>query len=385
MQRIKILLVITKLELGGAQKQLLKLIAGLDKIRFEPYLFTAEEGLLIPDAEAVPGLEIKKSKYLERSLNPLKDILAFLEIRAFIKSNKIDIVHTHSSKAGILGRWAARSAGVKNIIHTVHGWSFNDYQHPAQKNALIALEKTAAKFTSRLIVVCQHDKICGLKNRIGKEAKYSIITYAIRHEEFSLNRKGAKEELGFSPQHLVVGMVSCLKPQKSPQDFIRLAYLGRDIVPQLRFVLVGDGPLRKDVERLIDKLNLEKQVLLVGWRRDIPRLLAAFDILALTSLWEGLPIVALEAMAASLAVIVTDTGGVAEVVRDGETGFLVLRGDIVGMRQRLALLLKDAALREKLGEAARNSIASSFHLGEMVRKHADLYSALITEGASCVT
>jgi len=382
MQRIKVLLVITKLELGGAQKQLLELIAGLDKTRFAPYLFTAEDGLLIPDAAAIPGLELKKSKYLERPLHPIKDILAFFEIYSFIKKNKINVVHTHSSKAGILGRWAARLAGLKEVVHTVHGWSFNDYQAPLQKNIFITAERITAEFTTRLIVVCQHDKIRGLKNGIGPNNRYIVIPYGIKHQDFCLNREEAKEALGFSRQDLVVGMISCLKPQKSPQDFIRLASLTRDIMPGIKFVLVGDGVLRHDIERLIAKFNLEKQVFLLGWRRDIPRLLAAFDILVLLSLWEGLPIVVLEAMAAALAVIVTDTGGVAEIIRDEETGFLVLRRDVVGMRQRLTLLLKDAALRQKFGQAAQNSIASTFHLGEMVRKHADLYSGLIAEKAS---
>jgi len=380
MQRIKVLFVITKLELGGAQKQLLNLIAGLDKTRFEPFLFTAQEGLLVRDAEALKDLWIKKSKYLERLPNLFKDILAFFEIYSFIKSNKFDIVHTHSSKAGILGRWAARLAGVKKVVHTVHGWSFNDYQNPLQKNIFITLERIAAKFTSRLVVVCQCDKARGLKKQIGIDTQYAVITYGIEHEDLAFNRKEAKEELGFSPEDSVVGMVACFKPQKSPQDFIRLAYLSRDTAAHIKFVLVGDGALRQDIERLISKFNLEKEVVLTGWRRDIPHLLAAFDVLVLTSLWEGLPIVILEAMAASLAVIATNTGGIEEIVKNGETGFLVSCGDISSMRQKLALLLKDTALKQRMGLAARSSIASNFHLKDMIQGHADLYRGLMREG-----
>ncbi|MCM8781311.1 MAG: glycosyltransferase, partial [Candidatus Omnitrophica bacterium] len=119
---------ITKLELGGAQKQLLSLIRKLDRKEFQPFLYTAKNGLLIPEASSIVDLTLEKSRFLERPLNPLKDILALVDIYFFIKKNKISIVHTHSSKAGILGRLAARLAGVKLVLHTVHGWGFDDYQ-----------------------------------------------------------------------------------------------------------------------------------------------------------------------------------------------------------------------------------------------------------------
>jgi len=299
-----------------------------------------------------------------------------------MKNRKIDIVHTHSSKAGILGRWAARSAGIRNIAHTVHGWSFHDYQGPVQKVFFIFLERITARFTSKLIVVCQCDKLRGLKEQIGREAQYAIITYGIKHEDFSWDKREAREMLGFSCEDTLVGMISCFKPQKSPQDFIHLADLSRDISAQIQFVLVGDGLLRREIEKLIRKSGLEEKVVLTGWRRDIPRLLAAFDILILTSLWEGLPIVILEAMAASLAVITTDTGGTREIVRDGENGFLVPRRDTSKMCQRLVLLLKDTALRQSMGLAAKNSIASSFHFDDLVRRHADLYYNFMAERIS---
>lgn len=379
MQRIKVLLVVTKLELGGAQKQLLSLISGLDKEAFEIFLFTAQEGLLLADAEALKGVRIQKSRYLERAINPLKDIAAFFEIRRFIKENNIDIVHTHSSKAGIIGRLAARAAGLKNIVHTVHGWSFNDYQPPPLKNIFIFLEKVAARFTKRIIVVCQSDKIRGLAKHIGEEDKYGLITYAIRHEDFESKDKKAREALGVAAGDLVVGMISCLKPQKSPQDFMRLARLLRGTAPGLKFVLVGDGSLRRDVERMIARFNLEHDVILTGWRRDIARLLAALDVFVLTSRWEGLPVAVLEAMAASLPLLITDTGGVREIVREGQEGFLFPSGDIGTARTKLELLLKDESLRRKMGEASRRRVREDFYLGRMINRHAALYSGLLKQ------
>ena len=152
-QKINILYIITKLELGGAQKQLICLIRGLDKERYNIFLFTAQEGILMPEVLSISDLHIKRSNFLERNLNPIKDFLAMIEIFFFIKTNKIDIVHTHSSKAGILGRIAGWLAGVKIKVHTVHGWPFHQYQPFLTRVTFVLLEKITSFFTDKLIVV----------------------------------------------------------------------------------------------------------------------------------------------------------------------------------------------------------------------------------------
>jgi len=377
MQRINLLYVITKLELGGAQKQLLTLIRHLDKKRFHLFLFTAKDGLLLPEALSVSGLTIKKSRCLERPINPLKDILALIEIYRFIKKNNIEIVHTHSSKAGILGRLAARLAKVKVIIHTIHGWSFNDYQPRVKRLFFIWLERLSAWFSDKLVVVSYYDRQKGLDNHIGKENKYSLIRYGVDYTEFNIKDQNIREELGINPNDLVVGMIACFKPQKSPQNFIRLAFLTRTILPDVRFLLVGDGILRRSIEKLIEKLNLKNYVILTGWRRDIPRILSAIDVFVLTSLWEGLPITVLEAMASSKPVISTHTGGVSEVIVEGKSGFLVTPGDMYEMSERLAVLLKDGNLRAQMGQKAKGSLDSDFTLTNMVRKSKNLYEDII--------
>ncbi|MBM3251879.1 MAG: glycosyltransferase family 4 protein, partial [Candidatus Omnitrophica bacterium] len=310
MPKVRILYVVTKLELGGAQKQLLTLINHLDQAKFQPFLFTAKEGLLLQEAVSINGLTVKKSKWLERSINPIKDFLALVEAYFFIKKNNIDFVHTHSSKAGILGRIAARLAKVRIILHTVHGWSFNDYQPKIKRGIFIFLERFCAGFTHKIIVVSRHDKVKGLTHRIGEDKKYNLIRYGIDYEEFKITKgRDFKKELGINSDCLVVGMVSCFKPQKSPHDFIRAASLVHQVMPEVKFILAGDGVLRRDIEELISKFQLKDSIILPGWRRDIPDMLSALDVFILTSLWEGLPIAALEAMSASRAVIATNTGG----------------------------------------------------------------------------
>jgi len=376
MQKINLLYVITKLELGGAQKQLLSLIGRLDKERFNIFLFTAQDGLLVKDALSLNGLTIKRSRCLERPTNPLKDLLSLIEIYRFIKQNNIDLVHTHSSKAGILGRLAARFAKVNCIIHTVHGWSFNDYQPNFIRHIFIGLERLAAGFSHKLIVVSCYDKQKGLANRIGREDKYIIIRYGIDYAEFFKRDQKIKQELGINNADLVVGMISCLKPQKSPQDFIKLAFLINKIHPSVKFLLVGDGILRKRTQELIDRLNLQKCVILTGWRRDISRILSAIDVFVLTSLWEGLPIALLEAAASSVPAVATHTGGIVEVIIDGKTGFLIPAHNPKLMSERLALLLKDENQRRQMGENARNNLGLNFMLTHMVKQTQGLYDSL---------
>jgi glycosyltransferase involved in cell wall biosynthesis len=371
MQPLKILYVITKLELGGAQKQLLSIIRGLDRQKFQPYLFTSKGGLLDPDADAIEGLKVETSTRLKRRISPFDDLLAIWQIRCFIKKNNIDIVHTHSSKAGIIGRIAARLARAHVIIHTVHGWSFNAYQHPLLRYLYIRLEKIAAGFSRALIVVCEHDRQKGLKSGIGRPDKYFLIRYGIDRAAFIP---------GSSVSELVICTVSCLKPQKAPQDFIRLAASISKKYNNLRFVLVGDGILRGQIEKMIHRLGLQQKVKLYGWQRDVAGILATADIFVLTSLWEGLPIAVLEALSCGLPVVATHTGGIAEVIEQGKNGFLVLPQDIAGMEEKLAVLLQDADARKRISAAARDSLKADFAVSQMLANTQQLYLSLISPG-----
>ncbi len=377
MSKIKLLYIITKLELGGAQKQLLSLIDSLDKEKFDIFLFTGWDGLLLEDALRINGIRINRSLLLDRPINPLRDFFSFIEIYLFIKRNRIQIIHTHSSKAGIIGRLAAGLAKVEVIVHTVHGWSFNDYQSKIKRKFFIWLEKLSANFTDKIIVVSNSDRKRGLENQIGKEDKYLIIRYGIDYTQFEIKDDSIRKELQINRDNLLVGMVSCFKPQKSPQDFIKLAFLVHKNIPNVKFLLVGDGILRAPIEKSIRRLNLEQVIILTGWRRDISRILASIDVFVLTSLWEGLPISALEAMAASVPVIATDTGGISEIISDGETGFLVPPHDLKELSQKLLLLLKDKNLRVRMANRAKESLGYDFRTENMAANIQNIYNDLI--------
>ena len=390
MPSINLLFVITKLELGGAQKQLLSLVENLDKGKFRLFLFTAKNGPLLEAALSVEGLTVHTSRWLERPIHPFKDVLALIELYRFIKKNNIEIVHTHSSKAGILGRLAAKLAkvipaakkspqggsqfhGVKKIVHTVHGWSFNDYQPILIQRWFVFLERFAGSFTDILIVVSDCDRIKGLNNKIGKFDKYKLIRYGIDFEELRRSHQGLRREFGIGKDALVVGMIACFKPQKAPQDFVETAFRVNKVLPEVFFVLIGDGILRAKIEELIDRYSLRSRVILTGWRQDIPRVLASIDVFVLTSLWEGLPISALEAMASSKPVIATHTGGISEVIEEGKSGFLAAAHDTAAVADKLIMLLKNEKLRDQIGGAAGSALSGAFSLENMAARTQELY------------
>lgn len=377
--KIRVAFVITKLELGGAQKQLLSLIRGLSQDKFCVFLYTARKGLLVEESLRIKGLKLKLSHFLERPICIIKDLAALVELCFFIKSNRIGVLHTHSSKAGILGRLAGRLCRVKVILHTVHGWSFNDFQPLIKKKIFVLLERFCANFTDVLIVVSEFDKAKGIALGIGREEKYRIVRYGIDQSAFKKNSGSElKRSLGVFPQDVLVGTVCCLKPQKAPQDFVKVAYLISRQHPNVKFILAGDGELRPEVEKLIQKYSLKNKVTLSGWRNDITEIMPAFDIFVLTSLWEGLPVSVLEAMSCSKPVVATDTGGIKEVIIDGKTGYLVEPHDVNGISNKLRGLIENEDLRNSIGESARISLGQKFSYAFGVKAHEELFMELVS-------
>lgn len=374
--KINLLYVITKLELGGAQKYLLNQIQGIDQNIFTPFLFTAGEGMMMEQAQNIPGLRLHRSLFLDRSINVFKDLISFIEIYIFIKKNNINVVHTHSSKAGVLGRLAAKAAGIKWILHNVHGWSFHNYQPKVFYYLCVLIERFCARFTDYLIVVSEYDQQIGQTHSIYPKEGYALIRFGLKfdHSKQEIARNGIRHNLGLSESDFVVGMVACFKPQKAPLDYIRLAVSLTKIYPRWKFVLVGDGVLRNKIIRAINEAGLEKSIILTGWRQDMPDFLSVFDLFVLTSLWEGLPIVVMEAMASGVPIIATDTGGVRELLVSGTTGYLVKPKDMEGMKDKIEILFENPVLRKSLAEGASALIEDKkFSLEYMIQSTNKIY------------
>lgn len=320
---------------------------------------------------------------LRREVSPVHDMQALLLLRRMMRNKdgtpRYHIVHTHSSKAGVIGRWAAHLAGVPVIVHTVHGWSFHDRMSPRRRQLYVALEKFAARFGQATIVVTARDIEKGLAQGIGKRADYHLIRSGIELDRFGHPQCPPSEmraQLGLPPDALVVGSVTRLSPQKAPLDLVETFIHVHRQRPQTWFVLVGDGPLRPDVESRLQEAAVAEQVILTGLRRDVAEVMTTFDIFVLSSLWEGLPRVLPQAMATGLPIICTRADGSAEAVVEGENGFLVTRSQPARMAEKVVLLLDNEGLRQEMGENGRRR-APAFGARKMVQDIDRLYQSLL--------
>jgi len=378
--RFRVLHLITRLDLGGAQQNTLFCAAHHDRSRFEVDLLAGRGGILDEEALAIPDARVELLPCLKHPISPLHDLQALLRLRAYFKTRRIDLVHTHSSKAGIVGRAAARLAGVPVVVHTIHGWSFNPTQPAWMRIAFAGLERWAAAATDRLVAVSAANRDEGLRRGIGGAEKYVVLHSGIDVESFrrpERSREVVRRSLGYDDGVTVVGGIACLKPQKAPLDFVRAAAAAHAVDPGLRFFLAGDGELRPRLERLIEELGLRDVVRLLGWRRDVPDLLAAMDLFLLTSLFEGLPRVVLQAMAAGVPVVATAVDGTPEAVVNGASGLLVPPGRPELAARRLLELKGDEALRRRCVEGARRRLDESFDSRRMVGELDRLYRSLL--------
>ena len=377
-RRPKIVHFITRLELGGAQQNTLYCVAHHDRKRFDVGLWAGEGGVLDANARALGRTDVRILPWLVHPIDPVRDALAVIRLASMLRD--VDLLHTHSSKAGILGRVAGRLAGVPGIVHTVHGWSFNDIQAAATRRLYHEAERAAARVTNRIVCVARFDRDRGLASGIGHASQYRIVRSGIDSSLYDAPagaRERVREALGVASHEVVVGSIANFKPQKSPLDFVEASRLACLRDPRLRFFIAGDGDLMPEAERAIAKAGLGGVVHLLGWRDDVPELLAGMDIFLLTSLFEGLPRVVLQATAASVPVVATDTGGVAEVIVDGETGRLVPPANPAAAAEAIVALAHDPDLRRRFAAAARSRLGGEFEIRRMVSDLEDLYEDVL--------
>jgi glycosyltransferase involved in cell wall biosynthesis len=386
-RRGKVFNVITKLAVGGAQETALAYCSHLDPARWEASIVTgperSPEGDLFDEA-ARRGVPVVTVPSLRRPIRPVADVRAVMELVRLFRQERPDIVHTHSSKAGLVGRLAARIAGVPVVVHTVHGWSFHEGMSPAAWAFAATLERLAARWTWPLVVVTEVDAEIGLAARIGQPDQYAVVRSAIdvdRLRRSAGSRASARTALGIAQDVPVVGTVTRLCTQKDPEMLLRAARLAVELQPDVRFVVVGDGPLRPQVEQMLDDLDLRGHVTLLGRRSDVEALLPGFDAFVLSSRWEGLPRVVIEAMAVGVPVVSTDVGGIAEVVEDGVSGLLVPSGDHIALANALLRVLDEPGLGGRLARDAGGRVAE-FDVGEMAARLDDLYAGLLPDGRS---
>jgi glycosyltransferase involved in cell wall biosynthesis len=384
MQKTRILHIITNLPIGGAQDNTLITVDGLNKHRYEVTLISASDGDWFKRAKEIPGLRLIVVNQLLREINLFQDVVALIKLYRLLKKGKYDIVHTHSSKPGVLGRIAAWLVGGHLIIHTIHGFPFHDFMHPMKRHFYIVIERLLAKFTHKLITVSKLNQRKAIQLHIAPPEKFMNIYSGIhfdRFENISINKNEKCREIGIDSNSKVIGMVGRLSTQKAPHFLINAVPTVLQHHPDARFIIVGDGELRPEIERLIKSLAIEKQVKILGYRSDIPELLMIMDIFVLSSSWEGLGRSLTEAMYLGRPVIATQVEGVPELVQHNKTGILVPPQNTQAIADAIIDLLAHPQKATSLGERAKIRVSKDFCAQRMVEDIECLYERLMAEHA----
>jgi glycosyltransferase involved in cell wall biosynthesis len=320
---------------------------------------------------------------LVRPVHPLKDFLALRKLEKIFREQKPGIVHTHSGKAGILGRLAARRAGVPVIIHTIHGSSFGNFQNALANFIFRAAERHAGRVTDHFIVVADAMKNQYLAAGIGKPEQYAKIFSGFALEPFfaATNDLELRKKLGIAPDDFVIGKIARLFRLKGHDDLFAVAPELVRQNPNIKFLLVGDGEWRGRFENLAKSLGLEKQFIFTGLvsPHEVPKFVGIMDALVHLSLREGLPRALPQALAAAKPVVAYDCDGAREVCLDGETGFLIKPGDLTGLKNRLLQIVNYPALCKKFGRSGTNFVRENFAVEKMVDAIYNLYLKLAAE------
>ncbi len=376
--------VITRLIVGGAQENTLLTCEALRARGHEVILITGPthgpEGSLVGRATA-GGYRLIELPALVRPIHPVQDARALFALLGLFRGLRPEIVHTHSSKAGILARLAAAAAGIPGVVHTIHGLSFNRTQPLVLRAAYCELERLCAGVTHRLISVAEAMTRQSLDAGIGAPDQYVTIYSGIETERFDpslYDSTAIRTELGLAPEHVVVATVARLFRNKGYEQLIPAMAAAADREPRLRFLWIGDGADRPRYEARLRRLGLSERTTLVGLVPPgrIAPLLAAADLLAHASLWEGLPRAVVQALLMERPAVAFDLDGAPEVIRPGVCGELVLAGDSAALADALVSLARDPARRTAYGRAGRRECLARFDHRVMVQRIDEEYRHL---------
>jgi glycosyltransferase involved in cell wall biosynthesis len=372
--------IITRLDRGGSAEDTLRSALGLAARGYRVSVFTGP-GDDLPSALLGPvraaGIRVTTVPALRPQIRVDRDLRAWARLLWGLRRERPTIVHTHESKAGFLGRWAAYLAGCRRIVHTPHGHIFYGHFPPARTALFVRLERLTARITTRLVALTPREVEDHLVRGIGRPEQWVTIHSGVPMERFqtaTADPEGLRRELGCPPAALLVGSVGRFARIKRYQDLIlALAHLGRSDVVCL---LVGDGPEAPALAAAAREAGVGDRVRFLGWREDVPRILAALSVFVLPSANEGMGLVLVEAMAMGVPVVATRVGGIPSVVPDGECGLLVEPGDVAGLAGAVAKLLADPALAARMGAAGRRR-AAAYSVESMVEQLDGLYREIL--------
>ncbi len=364
--------------IAGAGGVALRGAMALDPDIYSVTILSAPGGPLLAEAETA-GFEVIRLAHMRPELNPLEDPRALRELVAEFRKRRFDVVHTHSAKAGALGRIAAHRVGVPAIVHTFHGFPFHDFQAWPVRATYVEIEKRLGRITDQFLAVGGAVAAQAISLKIAPAERIRAIASAIEVNippTSPSRRRSARHLLGLPQDALVVGTVGRLAPQKAPQDLVA-AYeaMGR---ADAYCVWVGDGPLMETTKRLIERRGLQDRFVLLGERHDVAALLPAFDVFALASHYEGLPCSIVEAMTCGVPVVATAVNAVPEVVIPGRTGLLVPPGAPRLLGKALAYVLDHPEEGARMALAARDHLGDRFHPAVLGRDLSETYELALS-------
>lgn len=382
---IRVARVIARLNIGGPARHTILLAAGLDRRRFDTTLVTgrveAGEGDF-SDLAAARGVRPVVIPELRRAIHPGRDLVALGKLVGLFRRLRPEIVHTHTAKAGTLGRIAAALAGVPIRVHTFHGHVLEGYFPPAVTALFLAIERRLARRTDRIVVVSPALRQGLLRMGIGRPERIGVVPLGLELEglgHLAHDPGPLRRALGVPDGAPLLGSIGRLVPIKDQATLLEgLARLGAG-AEAAHLALVGDGPRRGELERRAADLGLAGRVHFLGWRRDLEAILAGLDVVVCSSRNEGTPVALIEAMAAGVPILSTAVGGVPDLVDHGQTGYLVPAGDPAALAEGLRAVLADPAGAARRAAAARPAVLARHGVGTLVARVEALYTTLLQE------
>lgn len=383
--KISVLHVITRMEEGGAPRVLLALLDGMDGGEFVQSLAAAAgaPGSDLLERGRELDITVHEIKTLTREVNPIKDMLSLFSLVSLMRRNRYDIIHTHTSKAGFLGRLAGRLIGHHRVIYSPHGNIFVGY-FPWWETLLYTMaERAAARWCDRIVTLSDAGTDEFLEKSIGSRAQYRTIYNGIDIDAFGRGAGGGdvRGKLGIGSEDLVIVCVGRMVPVKGYDVLVKAsADIVKGLAPRrVRFLMVGDGPEREELIREAERMGVGENFTFLGFRDDVARLLSASDLMAMPSINEGLGMSIVEAMAFSLPVVASRVGGIVEVVEDGVTGILVPPSNPAELARACIEILSDGERGRKMGRAGRKRAKFIFDIKGTVKNTEDLYRDMMKE------
>lgn len=377
---ITVIHIITKLELGGAQKVCLSLCKELPSMGIETVLISGQQGPLVPQAHLLKKAILLPSLQREISLkNSVHELKNFFSLVTHLKKLKKQypniIVHTHSTKAGVVGRWAAFFAGIKTRVHTVHGFAFHAHQKWLHWASIYLVELVTSFITSHFVCVAHHDARVGIKLFPFFKKKYHVIRAAVEWQIFYDQVRKVRNDFPVAETSFVFGTISCFKEQKNIFDLLRAFAHVHQTNSFTRLEIIGDGHLRAAIETWITTHKLEHAVVLHGWQKNVAPIMRQWHTFVLSSLWEGLPCAVVEARLLGMPVISYDTGGVNEVISHGKNGFLIPQKQWRTLAESMLLLAHNK--QQYLKFKRYPDSLEEFKISAMTHQHSVLYKKML--------